>query len=216
MTRLSVLRQRARQTLGSNIFCSEWIYALLVSLIFSLVMGASATGFAAILVFILGGAINVGYCKYFLSRSRGNIDYSNLGTCVDGFRGDVAPNIVAGLLVYVYTFLWTLLFIIPGIIKSYSYSMTYYIRCDNPSYTATQAIKESQRIMKGNKMRLFCLQLSFIGWSILGALCLGVGVLWVSPYYKAAEAEFYRDIVENDPLVFDNNNTADDNIFDGN
>lgn len=217
MTPSSVLRQRARRTLGGNIFGSEWIYGLLVSLVFSLFTGISATGVLAILVFVLSGAVSVGYCKYFLERARGNISYDNISVCLDGFRGDMAPNIVTGLLVFLYTFLWTLLFIIPGIIKSYSYSMAYYIRCDHPEYTATEAIKESQRIMQGNKMRLFCLHLSFLGWIIVGALCLGVGLLWVAPYQKAAEAEFYRDIVESEPLVFDRSGrTDDDNIFDGN
>lgn len=214
MTPSSVLRQRARRTLGGNIFGSEWIYGLLVSLVFSLFTGISATGVLAILVFVLSGAVSVGYCKYFLERARGNISYDNISVCLDGFRGDMAPNIVTGLLVFLYTFLWTLLFIIPGIIKSYSYSMAYYIRCDHPEYTATQAIKESQRIMQGNKMRLFCLHLSFLGWIIVGALCLGVGLLWVAPYQKAAEAEFYQDLV-GVSRVFDNfeKTSGNDDVF---
>ncbi len=205
----SVYRQRARATLVS-VFSSEWIYGVLVSLVYSLFMGISATVILAILVFILSGAVSVGYCKYFLERSRRNIAHDNIGVCLDGFHGDIAPNIVTGLLVFLYTFLWSLLFIIPGIIKSYSYSMAYYVRCDNPNYTATQAIQESQRIMQGNKMRLFCLQLSFIGWFIVGALCFGVGTLWVSAYYKAAEAEFYNDIVKANPFVSEN---KQENIF---
>ena len=212
MTPSSVLRQRARNTLVS-VFSSEWIYSVLVVLVYSLIMGVSASGVAAIVVFVISGAISVGFCKYFLERSRGNIEFGNVGVCLDGFRGDLAPNIVTGLLVYLYTLLWTLLFIIPGIIKSYAYSMAYYIRCDNPNMTATQAIQESQRLMKGNKFRLFCLQLSFIGWYIVGLLCLGVGVLWVSAYYKAAEAEFYKDLIgvpgfaneENTENLFENN-----------
>lgn len=210
MTPSSVLRQRARRTLGGNIFGSEWIYGLLVSLVFSLFTGISATGVLAILVFVLSGAVSVGYCKYFLERARGNISYDNISVCLDGFRGDMAPNIVTGLLVFLYTFLWTLLFIIPGIIKSYSYSMAYYIRCDHPEYTATEAIKESQRIMQGNKMRLFCLHLSFLGWIIVGALCLGVGLLGVAPYQKAAEAEFYQDLV-GVSRVFENFEKSSDN-----
>ena len=118
MIPLSVFRQRARQTLGGSIFGSEWIYGLLVSLVFSFFMSTTATGILAILVFVLTGAVSVGYCKYFLERSRKNIDYTNIGVCLDGFRGDMAPNIVTGILVFVYTFLWLLLFIIPGIIKS--------------------------------------------------------------------------------------------------
>ena len=200
MSASSVYRQRARATLV-GLFSSEWIYGVLVALVYSLFMGITATGVFAIAVFILSGAVSVGYCKYFLERSRRNIEFGNIGVCLDGFRGDIAPNIVTGILVSIYTFLWALLLIIPGIVKHYSYSMAYYIRCDNPNYTATEAIKESQRLMQGNKMRLFCLQLSFIGWFIVGLLCFGVGLLWVTAYYKAAEAEFYNDLIRTNPLV---------------
>ena len=162
MTALSVYRQRARATLGGGIFSSEWIYALLVYLLISLVIGSSATGVLAILVFIFTGPLYIGLCKYFIERARKNIEHDNLSAAIEGFRGDLGNNIATGLLVFVFTFLWTLLFIIPGIVKSYSYSMTYYIKCDHPEYTASQAIKESQRIMQGNKMRLFCLHLSSI------------------------------------------------------
>ena len=196
MTPLSIYKQKARETLGGRIFSNEWIYALIVSLIFSLIISTSGTGALAIAVFIFTGPIAIGYCKYFLERSRRNIAHDNLGITLDGFRGDIGANVVAGILICVFTFLWSLLFIIPGIIKAYSYSMTYYIRCDHPEYTAEQSIKESQRIMQGNKIRLFCLHLSFIGWICVGILCFGVGLLWVSAYIKAAEAEFYNELVE--------------------
>ena len=212
MTALSVYRQRARATLGGGIFSSEWIYALLVYLLISLVMGSSATGVLAILVFIFTGPLYIGLCKYFIERARKNIGHDNLSAAIEGFRGDLGNNIATGLLVFVFTFLWTLLFIIPGIVKSYSYSMTYYIKCDHPEYTASQAIKESQRIMQGNKMRLFCLHLSFIGWFIVGALCLGVGTLWVAAYSKAAEAEFYKELADLSPIVEEPEaETADEN-----
>jgi len=205
MTPLSVLRRRARATLGGGVFSSEWIYALLVYLLISLVIGSSATGILAILVFIFTGPLYIGLCNYFILRTRRRIRHDNLSAAIEGFRGDIGANVVTGLLVTVFTFLWTLLFIIPGIVKSYSYSMTYYIRCDHPEYTATQAIKESERLMRGNKARLFCLHLSFIGWFIVGALCLGVGVFWVAAYSKAAEAEFYQELVSFDPFYEDNN-----------
>ncbi len=208
MMPLSVYRQRARASLGGRIFSSEWIYALIVSLIFSLVMGSAGTGFLAVLVFIFTGPASVGFCKYYLERARKNIAHDNLGVALDGFRGDIGANVVSGILVNVFIFLWSLLFIIPGIVKSYSYSMTYYVKCDHPEYTATQAIQESQMLMRGNKMRLFGLHLSFIGWFIVGALCLGVGLLWVSAYLKAAEAEFYRELVIVTPLAEKANGSA--------
>ncbi|MED1381922.1 hypothetical protein COL41_26870 [Bacillus mycoides] len=98
------------------------------------------------------------------------------------------------LLMYVYLMLWTLLLIIPGIIKSFSYSMTYFILNDRPEYTANQAITESRRMMNGHKMDYFLLCLSFLGWFILSILTLGIGFLWSAPYFYATSAAFYEEI----------------------
>ena len=94
----------------------------------------------------------------------------------------------------VYVLLWSLLFIIPGIIASYSYAMTGYILADHPELTASEAIERSKEMMSGNRFRLFCLHLSFIGWAILCAFTMGIGNLWLNPYKQAATAAFYREI----------------------
>lgn len=94
-----------------------------------------------------------------------------------------------------FIFLWSLLFIIPGILKAYSYSMTYYILADDPNVTADEARIRSMELMRGNRFRLFCLQLSFLGWFILCALTLGVLFIWVGPYYNTAVASFYKNIL---------------------
>lgn len=88
--------------------------------------------------------------------------------------------------------LWTLLFIIPGIIAGYRYSMAFYILADNPNISVMDAIRESKRMMRGNKWKLFCLNLSFIGWIFLGGLTLGIGYLWLTPYMTASEFGFYE------------------------
>ena len=90
-----------------------------------------------------------------------------------------------------YTFLWTLLLLIPGIIKSYAYRMVPYILSDNPKMGADNAITLSRKMMDGNKFELFVLELSFLGWYLLGLLALGVGILFVNPYYNATEAQLY-------------------------
>ena len=94
-------------------------------------------------------------------------------------------------------FLWTLLFIIPGIIKAYSYAMVPYILAENPNLSTKEALDLSKKMMYGNKGRLFCLQISFIGWMILCALTLGIGYIFLAPYQKASEAYFYKDISTN-------------------
>ena len=98
------------------------------------------------------------------------------------------------LLKYIYQILWTLLLIIPGIIKFYSYSMTEYIMLDDPNIDGNDAIEKSMRMMKGKKMKLFLLDLSFLGWAILCVLTLGLGIILLQPYMYTARAAFYEDL----------------------
>ena len=90
--------------------------------------------------------------------------------------------------------LWTLLLVIPGIIKMFSYAMTPYILEENPELSANDAIDRSRAMMKGHKFDLFWLWLSFIGWGILCIFTLGIGLLWLAPYMQTAEASFYEDV----------------------
>lgn len=108
------------------------------------------------------------------------------------------PELINFVLVSIFTFLWTWLLIIPGIIKAYSYSMTPYIVKDmvasDKQVSATDGINASKELMKGHKMALFIFDLSFLGWNILAAITCGLGYLWVTPYYQTAKANFYRHI----------------------
>ena len=97
-------------------------------------------------------------------------------------------------LVGLYTFLWSLLFVIPGIIKSYAYSMSLYILAENKGKSAKECIKESMEMTDGHKMELFVLGLSFIGWALLGALTLGIAYIWITPYMLATYANAYRSL----------------------
>ena len=166
----------------TTVVVSYLLYVVLMSVL-------SSTGIGSL---IFSGVLSVGMMVILLQISR--YGTSKIESLFDGFRKGLGNNIVAGILVGVFTFLWSLLFIIPGIVKSYSYSMTFYILADNPEMSPTDAINESRRMMDGNKWRLFCLDLSFIGWYLLSFLTLGILLFWVDPYQMMARAEFYESI----------------------
>ncbi|MBQ7374860.1 MAG: DUF975 family protein [Clostridia bacterium] len=149
----------------------------------------------SIIYMIIGGAVGIGYSKFNLDLMDGN--EARVGTLFDYFN-EWKKGFVARLLRSIYIFLWSLLFVIPGIMASYSYALVHHVMAEDPSLTAREALRESKEIMRGNRWRLFCLLLSFIGWDILGALTLGIGYLWITPYREAAIAAFYRDITGTD------------------
>lgn len=141
--------------------------------------------------FIIGGTIQLGYCKFLLKQHDGaDPQFNDVFSEFDRFGDGFAQHFLRNL----YTFLWGLLFIIPGIIKSLSYAMTPYIMAENPGMRANDAITRSREMMDGHKADLFVLNLTFIGWDILAALTLNIGYLWLNPYKNAAEAAFYRDL----------------------
>ena len=120
-----------------------------------------------------------------------SVDLENL---FDGFRGGRYTRVFCAIfLVNLFTFLWALLLIIPGIMKAFSYALTPSIIMDEPELTARQAITRSCEIMEGRRWKLFCLYLSFIGWGILSLLTFGIGFLWLLPYMNASFAAFYED-----------------------
>ena len=98
------------------------------------------------------------------------------------------------LLMTIMVFLWSLLLIIPGIIKWFSYAMTPFILEENPELSASEAIHRSRMMMRGHKFDLFYLYLSFIGWFILCILTAGIGFLWLGPYVDTALAAFYEEV----------------------
>ncbi len=134
-----------------------------------------------------------GFAIMFLMLVRGEkLDISRM---FDGYK-DFLRIFCTMLLQKVYIFLWTLLLIIPGIIKAFSYAMTSYILKDNPEIKNNEAIEKSMQMMQGHKMDLFLLYLSFIGWAILSVLTLGIGFIFLTPYVNAAVSHFYEDLKE--------------------
>lgn len=98
------------------------------------------------------------------------------------------------LLIYIFTFLWTLLLFVPGIIKALSYSLAPYILADNPELTANQAIEQSMKMMKGHKMKLFLIYLGYLGFALLSIVGLCIPLLWIMPYYFTVFAMFYEEV----------------------
>ena len=114
---------------------------------------------------------------------------------LDGFKNNYLNNVVTLVLRDVFTFLWSCLFVIPGIIKMYEYRMIPYIISENPDISYSEAFKASREMMMGNKWKAFVFDLSFIGWYLLNALTCGIlGIFFVNPYYYASDANLYRAI----------------------
>ena len=178
---------------GQNIFSTGGglnsdIAAFITGAFFFVLVIALVIG---VVYFILGSFIGVGYAKFNLNLvDKKETAFETLLEYFSHWETTAATRFLTAL----YTFLWSLLFIIPGIVAGYSYAMTDYILAENPELTATEAIEQSKSMMYGNRFRLFCLQFSFIGWDILATLAFGIGHLWLTPYKQAATAAFYREI----------------------
>ena len=141
---------------------------------------------------LFGGIIELGYCSFRLELlDKGISGFEKLFSYFKYWKVAVLSRFLIGL----YTFLWSLLFIIPGIVAAYSYAMTPFILAENPELSASEAMRRSKEMMDGNKWRLFCLGVSFVGWSFLCSLTFGIGYLWLNPYTHISIAAFYRDLV---------------------
>ena len=168
----------------------KWGIAVLGYVLYGLIIGAAGATFIGCI--LLAGPMAFGLAAYFIWFARRQTP--QIETLFSGFSFCFVNAMLAQICVTVFTFLWSLLFFIPGIIKSYSYAMTMYILADHPEMAPLDAIAESKRIMTGNKWRLFCLDLSFIGWLVLCILTFGILTLWIAPYQQCARAEFYESI----------------------
>ena len=171
----------------------KWGLAIGVLIVYSLICSAlSATGIGSLAV----GLISVGLAAFFLNALAN--EKASFDSFFKGITESIGTKFVSMLLVSIYTALWTLLFYIPGIVKAYAYAMTPYILLDKPELSANEAITESRKMMNGNKMKLFLLDLSFFGWFILSVFTFGILLIYVIPYMQAAHAEFYRNLKGND------------------
>lgn len=187
------LKQRARTQLGGGIFKNEWLVALAVCFIVSALLSAASGVLPGIGGLLISGPLTYGMQYAFLKQARDG-QPMQIKDVFRGFTDDFGGTLLIGLLTALFTALWSLLFVIPGIVKFYAYSQAMYVKADYPDYDWKACVDASIQLMNGHKMDLFILDLSFIGWYILGALCLGVGTLWVVPYHIAARTWFYGEV----------------------
>ncbi|WP_313489549.1 DUF975 family protein [Exiguobacterium sp.] len=194
----SQLKKAAKESLSGR-----WGFAVLAFLLFSIIQGvpnlfgsdidepSSSIDLVVSLVSILLIPVGVGWTWIAMSIARGEeTKVTDLFEPYGMFLKVVGLAIVQ----FIFIALWTLLLIIPGIIKSFSYLLTYYILRDEPSIGILEAITRSRQLMDGHKMEAFLLFLSFIGWALLVIVTLGLAVLWVGPYFSVTLAKFYDRI----------------------
>lgn len=143
---------------------------------------------ASIILFIIGSAVMVGYTRFHLDMANGH--KPKLRTLFSHF-GQMGTAIWARILVFLHVFVGLMFFIVPGIIAAYKYALVMQVIADNHGITAREALRESKRLMKGNKWKFFCLNFSFIGWAILASIPAGLGYYVLIPYMQASFAEFY-------------------------
>lgn len=183
----SMIKQSAKVNLQGNYGIA--ILALLIVLGLSYAATTISIGLAAIFVL----PVYVGYASFHTILAKNTLP--EIDVMFMGFRTRYLDNVLVLLLQKVFIFLWSLLFIIPGIVKVFSYAMVPYIlQDDDYDVYSTDAITMSRQMMDGYKAKLLFLHLSFIGWYILVVLTFGLLAFYVSPYVKQSEAIFYQDV----------------------
>ncbi|REE83932.1 putative membrane protein [Paenibacillus taihuensis] len=186
------IRAQARRSLAGN-----WKPAVLHFLLFIVISSLINTVTQNIqyigwwIGILLEAPLGYGIYNHYLDFARGQVPDAN--GLFRGFRR-YKETFILYILSMIFTVLWTLLFIIPGIIAALRYSQAQYLLRDNPNMSPLEAISQSKQMMIGHKWRLFVLYLSFIGWALLCILTLGIGFLWLGPYYYTTIAHFYEEL----------------------
>ena len=167
------------------------VYAILLPVSFLAELEGAASIIGLIAVYVITPPLSLGLVMVYLDVTYG--DPVEISTLFKGFQR-MGKAIALFLWMLLFILLWSCLFIIPGIIKSYSYSMAYYILAENPDMTAREAITESKNIMNGHKLDYFVLQLSFFFWALLIIVTFGIAAIYVSPYQQLTFTNFYHNI----------------------
>ena len=172
---------------------------LIANLIGSITSSVTVENGGMALVITIGGGIlayfmEVGLIRYMTNFVKGK--ETSFELLFSKFK-DWKQIIITYLHQFAVIFLWTLLFIVPGIIKGYAYALVAYIIAEDSTISSKEALKLSEEMMKGHKGELFVLGLSFIGWHLLAILTLGILEIWIMPYQQTATTKFLLNIKEN-------------------
>lgn len=161
------------------------MFALMIGVVVFFLALAFGTAFSC----FVSNPAKCGECKYFVTARNGDEQFGHM---FDNFKGGNYMPTVKTMFYYTLEItLWSLLFVIPGIIKSYEYALVPYIVAENPQIDSKRAREISKQTMDGEKWNFFVLRLSFIGWYLLGVMAFCIGEIFVTPYQMATEAEFY-------------------------
>lgn len=184
----ATLKRMAKDQIKGNIGILFVIELLIVLVSGALNVVPVVGSIAAILV---SGAFSLALVNIYLNLTDGlKPEIGDAFSQLKNFWPAFKLTFLTGL----YTFLWALLFYIPGIVKACAYSQAFYIMAEDPTIGANEAITRSRQLMDGHKMEYFLLILSFIGWSILGAFTFGILYIWLIPYMNATMANYYRSL----------------------
>ena len=187
-TENSVLMSDAKASLSG-----KWGLAIGVSVLYAILSSGiqSVKVIGWIVSLIIGGPLMYGLQLFMLTLSR-NED-AHLALLFEGFKL-FEKTLKLYLWMMLKVLLWTLLLIVPGIIKALAYSQAFYLFIEDNSLSAKEALEKSEQMMEGHKMRLFLLGLRFFGLALLCILTLGIGFLWLMPYMQVTLAKFYDDL----------------------
>lgn len=184
----AILKSAAKRQIKGNIgilFAISLLSGLITGALSAIPLVGSIAGM------LLSAAFSLALIDIYMGVSDGR--KPEVGDLFSQIR-NVLPAFCTTFLVGLFTFLWSLLLIVPGIIKGCSYSQAMYILAENPGISPTEAINRSKAMMDGHKMEYFLLGLSFIGWSILGIFTLGILYIWLIPYMQTTLANYYKSL----------------------
>ncbi len=190
------LKEMAKSQIKGNIGVL-FVIVLLIGLVGGAVSAIPVVGGVAAAL-VVTPAFALAVIQIYLGMTQGR--KPEIGDMFSEFK-NFWPAFKVNFLVSLFTSLWSILFVIPGIVKGLSYSQAMYILAENPEIGALEAIDRSKKMMDGHKMELFVLSLSFIGWMLLGTITFGIAFIYVIPYMQATLANFYNSIKSNGAVV---------------